>query len=248
MPVPLRPAQKTPFPPGAAAVARRRGALVHLGREALEMLLDEEEMRELGVAHRRTHVADDLAPGCRKRLLELRLGIDAGPEVAHRDLHRFRRLRHHGKMGELRKSGADICLEGGVSRAGSSDHLGTLQRGGSRDAIKVKPGVQKIIPSDPFRAIGNLVGPPVGHGAPGSVGRLDVIVHILLGAVAVAVLPAVLPKIVEFCQAWALRGQGRTVKFKGKVGGQDIEFEGKAEDLKNILTLFSGPPPAGNPA
>ena len=71
---------------------------------------------------------------------------------------------------------------------------------------------------------------------------------VTVGAVAVAVLPALLPKVIEFCQAWALRGQGRTVKFKGKVGGQDIEFEGKAEDLKNILTLFSGPPPAGNPA
>jgi hypothetical protein len=69
-----------------------------------------------------------------------------------------------------------------------------------------------------------------------------------LGAVAVAVLPAVLPKIVEFIQAWALRGQGRTVKFKGKVGGQDIEFEGKAEDLQRILTMFSSPPPAANPA
>ncbi len=69
-----------------------------------------------------------------------------------------------------------------------------------------------------------------------------------LGAVAVAVLPAVLPKIVEFCQAWALRGQGRTVKFKGKVGGQDIEFEGKAEDLQRVLSMLSSPPPAGSPA
>jgi hypothetical protein len=67
---------------------------------------------------------------------------------------------------------------------------------------------------------------------------------ITLGAVAVAVLPALLPKMVEFCQAWALRGQGRTVKFKGNVGGQDIEFEGKAEDLQKILVLFSAPPPA----
>ncbi len=69
-----------------------------------------------------------------------------------------------------------------------------------------------------------------------------------IGAVAVAVLPAVLPKIVEFCQAWALRGQGRTVKFKGKVGGQDIEFEGKAEDLQRVLSMLSSPPPAGSPA
>jgi hypothetical protein len=67
---------------------------------------------------------------------------------------------------------------------------------------------------------------------------------ITLGAVAVAVLPSVLPKLVEFCQAWALRGQGRTVKFKGKVGGQDIEFEGKAEDLQRVLSMLTPPPPA----
>jgi len=71
---------------------------------------------------------------------------------------------------------------------------------------------------------------------------------VTLGAVALTVLPALLPKIVEFCQAWALRGQGRTVKFKGKIGGQDIEFEGKAEDLQRVLALLSSPPPAGNPA
>src|SRR5207244_7395776 len=34
---------------------RRRGALVQFGREALEMLLDEEEMRELGVEQRNGH-------------------------------------------------------------------------------------------------------------------------------------------------------------------------------------------------
>ncbi len=71
---------------------------------------------------------------------------------------------------------------------------------------------------------------------------------VTLGALAVAVLPALMPKIIEFCQAWALRGQGRTVKFKGKVGGQDIEFEGKAEDLKMILSQFSSAPPSANPA
>ena len=68
----------------------------------------------------------------------------------------------------------------------------------------------------------------------------------LLGAVAVAVLPAVLPKLVEFMQAWALRGQGRTVKFKGKVGGQEMEFEGAAEDLKTLLATLSAPPAAGS--
>ena len=71
---------------------------------------------------------------------------------------------------------------------------------------------------------------------------------IALGSLAVAVLPALLPKIVEFCQAWALRGQGRTVKFKGKVGGQDIEFEGKAEDLQRILSMLTTPPPTASAA
>ena len=71
---------------------------------------------------------------------------------------------------------------------------------------------------------------------------------ITLGALAVSVLPGVLPKLIEFCQAWALRGQGRTVKFKGKIGGQDLEFEGQAEDLQRILAMLSAPPPAANPA
>ncbi len=71
---------------------------------------------------------------------------------------------------------------------------------------------------------------------------------IALGSLAVVVLPTLLPKIVEFCQAWALRGQGRTVKFKGKVGGQDIEFEGKAEDLQRILSMLTTPPPAASAA
>jgi hypothetical protein len=71
---------------------------------------------------------------------------------------------------------------------------------------------------------------------------------ITLGALAVTVLPSVLPKLVEFCQTWALRGQGRTVKFKGNLGGQDFEFEGKPEDLQLILAMLSAIPPAANPA
>jgi len=60
------------------------------------------------------------------------------------------------------------------------------------------------------------------------------------GAIAVAVLPTFLPKLVDFVQAWALRGQNRMVKFKGKVAGQDVEFEGSAEDLKALLKTLSG--------
>ena len=59
------------------------------------------------------------------------------------------------------------------------------------------------------------------------------------GAIVLAVLPTFLPKIVEFVQAWALRGHGRTVKFKGKISGQTVEFEGHPEDLQKILETLS---------
>lgn len=62
---------------------------------------------------------------------------------------------------------------------------------------------------------------------------------ITIGALAIAVLPTFMPKLVEFIQAWALRGQGRTIKFKGKVAGQAIEFEGQAEDLQKLVASLS---------
>jgi hypothetical protein len=66
---------------------------------------------------------------------------------------------------------------------------------------------------------------------------------ITLGAVALAVLPALLPKIVDLVQAWAMRGPGRIVKFKGKVGGQDLEFEGTAAELRAVLDALKTDPP-----
>ncbi len=45
---------------------------------------------------------------------------------------------------------------------------------------------------------------------------------VTLGAIALVVLPATLPKLVEFLQAWSLRGQGRTVKIK--TGMVELEF------------------------
>ncbi len=52
-----------------------------------------------------------------------------------------------------------------------------------------------------------------------------------IGMVALQVVPAVLPGIISLVQAWATRGQGRTVKFKGK----GIEFEGSPEELQKLL-------------
>ncbi len=61
------------------------------------------------------------------------------------------------------------------------------------------------------------------------------------GAIALSVLPAALPKLIDFIQAWAMRGQGRTVKFKGKISGQAVEFEGSPEALQDLLkTLQKG--------
>jgi hypothetical protein len=62
---------------------------------------------------------------------------------------------------------------------------------------------------------------------------------VTLGAIAVAVLPTLLPKVVDFVQAWSQRGQGRSVKFKGKIGGQAIEFEGPADELKALIANLS---------
>jgi hypothetical protein len=62
---------------------------------------------------------------------------------------------------------------------------------------------------------------------------------VTIGAIAVTVLPGVLTKLVEFVQAWSLRGQGRTVKFKGILSGRQIEFEGSSEDFKNVIKILS---------
>ncbi len=59
------------------------------------------------------------------------------------------------------------------------------------------------------------------------------------GAIALAVFPTVLPKIIEAVQAWVLRSNNRTVKFKGKIAGQLIEFEGHTEDLENLINKLS---------
>jgi hypothetical protein len=59
------------------------------------------------------------------------------------------------------------------------------------------------------------------------------------GAIAIAVLPPMLSKIIETLQAWLLRNSNRAVKFKGKVAGQAVEFEGSAEDLQKLIIALS---------
>jgi hypothetical protein len=58
------------------------------------------------------------------------------------------------------------------------------------------------------------------------------------GTIAVSVLPAVFPKLVEFLQAWSLQGRGRTVKFKGKIAGQNIDFEGSFAEMEKLVAML----------
>jgi len=64
---------------------------------------------------------------------------------------------------------------------------------------------------------------------------------ITIGAIVIAVLPSVLPKIVEFLQFWTSRSSGRTFKFKGRIGDQDVEFEGSPRDFQAIVSTLSSP-------
>lgn len=64
---------------------------------------------------------------------------------------------------------------------------------------------------------------------------------VTLGAIALVVGPSILPKLVDFLQSWVMRQSGRTIKFKGKIGDRDIEYEGALEDLKTLLSETSKP-------
>lgn len=57
---------------------------------------------------------------------------------------------------------------------------------------------------------------------------------ITIGSIAIEALPAILPGVISVVQAWAMRGRGRTVKFKGR----GIEFEGSPEELRNLLEIL----------
>jgi hypothetical protein len=64
---------------------------------------------------------------------------------------------------------------------------------------------------------------------------------VTMGSIVISALPTVLPAIIGLVQAWAARGQGRTVKFKGKVGREIFEFEGSPEEFQKLLaTLDKG--------
>ena len=54
---------------------------------------------------------------------------------------------------------------------------------------------------------------------------------ITIGTLAITALPIVLQSVIDIVKGWTSRGQGRTVKFKGR----GIEFEGSPEELHKLL-------------
>ncbi len=58
------------------------------------------------------------------------------------------------------------------------------------------------------------------------------------GAIALAVLPTMLPKVLDFLQSWSLQGKGRTIKFKGKLADQSVEFEGSFAEMEKMVALL----------
>lgn len=64
--------------------------------------------------------------------------------------------------------------------------------------------------------------------------------HVTIGAIVISTLPTVLPTVVALVQIWAARRQGCTIKFKGKVGKELIEFEGSPQELKDLLATLDG--------
>ena len=64
---------------------------------------------------------------------------------------------------------------------------------------------------------------------------------VTLGALSLAVLPVVIPKLVEFLQSWVNRAEYRKIKVKTQVGDRSIELEYAPENLstKELKRLVS---------
>jgi len=48
---------------------------------------------------------------------------------------------------------------------------------------------------------------------------------VTLGALAITVLPTVLPRVIEFLQSWTLRADTRKMRIKTQIGDRSLEIE-----------------------
>jgi hypothetical protein len=58
---------------------------------------------------------------------------------------------------------------------------------------------------------------------------------VTIGALAITVLPAALPRLIDFVQAWTLRGKDRTVKIKATVGDRSVDVEYPASASETVV-------------
>lgn len=66
------------------------------------------------------------------------------------------------------------------------------------------------------------------------------------GALAVAVVPAFLPKLVEYLHSWSMRGENRRVRIKTQVGDRSVEVEYSPaalsqDELTQLVEKLTGP-------
>ncbi|NIW43390.1 MAG: hypothetical protein GWN30_01030 [Gammaproteobacteria bacterium] len=66
------------------------------------------------------------------------------------------------------------------------------------------------------------------------------------GALAISVLPTVVPQLIEFLKSWTMRGESRKVRIVSKVGDKSVELEYTPSGVDNqelkemIAVLTSG--------
>jgi len=62
---------------------------------------------------------------------------------------------------------------------------------------------------------------------------------VTIGALAVTLLPTLLPQLVEFVKAWTLRGHGRSVKVKlePQNSGVEVEFDPSSMSTTDVARL-----------
>ena len=88
-----------------------------------------------------------------------------------------------------------------------TDRLDVLTRGLRDELLELGVGSAEVVASDEV---------PEGAKSPEAV---------TWGALAVAVVPSFLPKLVEYLQSWSMRGENRRVRIKTQVGDRSVEVE-----------------------
>jgi len=65
-----------------------------------------------------------------------------------------------------------------------------------------------------------------------------------LGALAVTILPSVVPKLIDFLQSWSMRGEDRTVKIETRIGDRSVNVEVprtmSPDELKGLVDMLTG--------